>query len=53
MTKPNIHVVHRNWDREFPVIDRAEGIYYLRYQPENNILTDPAAHQLSHRSVMA
>lgn len=27
MTKPNVHVVHRNWDREFPIIDRAEGIY--------------------------
>ncbi len=27
MTKPNIHVVHRSWDREFPIIDRAEGIY--------------------------
>ncbi len=27
MTKPNIHVVHRNWDRDFPIIDRAEGIY--------------------------
>lgn len=27
MTKPNTHVVHRNWDREFPIIDHAEGIY--------------------------
>jgi adenosylmethionine-8-amino-7-oxononanoate aminotransferase len=27
MSKPNTHVVHRSWDREFPVIDRAEGIY--------------------------
>jgi adenosylmethionine-8-amino-7-oxononanoate aminotransferase len=27
MTKPNIHVVHRNWDRDFPIIERAEGIY--------------------------
>jgi adenosylmethionine-8-amino-7-oxononanoate aminotransferase len=27
MTRPNIHAVHRDWDREFPVIIRAEGIY--------------------------
>ncbi|NMB54336.1 MAG: aminotransferase class III-fold pyridoxal phosphate-dependent enzyme [Leptolinea sp.] len=27
MTKPNIHVVHRSWDREFPVVEKAEGIY--------------------------
>jgi adenosylmethionine-8-amino-7-oxononanoate aminotransferase len=27
MTKPNINVVHRKWDHEFPVIERAEGIF--------------------------
>ena len=27
MTKPNVHAVHRDWDRPFPVIIRAEGIY--------------------------
>jgi adenosylmethionine-8-amino-7-oxononanoate aminotransferase len=27
MNRPNIHAVHRDWDREFPVIERAEGIY--------------------------
>jgi len=27
MKGPNIHAVHRDWDREFPIIDRAEGIY--------------------------
>ena len=27
MNKPNVHAVHRDWDREFPVMDRAEGIY--------------------------
>ncbi|MGD0752677.1 MAG: aminotransferase class III-fold pyridoxal phosphate-dependent enzyme [Anaerolineales bacterium] len=27
MTKPNIHAVHRDWDREFPIIERTEGIY--------------------------
>lgn len=27
MTKPNVHVVHRNWDKEFPVIEKADGIY--------------------------
>src|SRR5512144_2991639 len=27
MTRPNVHAVHRDWDREFPIIDRAEGIY--------------------------
>jgi adenosylmethionine-8-amino-7-oxononanoate aminotransferase len=27
MTKPNIHAVHRDWDRDFPVIVRTEGIY--------------------------
>jgi adenosylmethionine-8-amino-7-oxononanoate aminotransferase len=27
MTKPNVHAVHRDWDREFPIIVRAEGIY--------------------------
>jgi adenosylmethionine-8-amino-7-oxononanoate aminotransferase len=27
MTKPNIHAVHRDWDRDFPVIIRTEGIY--------------------------
>jgi 4-aminobutyrate aminotransferase-like enzyme len=27
MTRPNIHVVHRSWDKDFPIIERAEGIY--------------------------
>ena len=27
MTEPNIHAVHRDWDRDFPIIDRAEDIY--------------------------
>lgn len=27
MTKPNIHAVHRDWDRDFPRIVRTEGIY--------------------------
>ncbi len=27
MTKPNIHAVHRDWERDFPVIVRTEGIY--------------------------
>jgi len=27
MTNPNIHAVHREWNREFPIMDRAEGIY--------------------------
>ncbi len=27
MTKPNVHAVHRDWDREFPIIERTEGIY--------------------------
>jgi adenosylmethionine-8-amino-7-oxononanoate aminotransferase len=27
MTEPNVHAVHRDWDRPFPIIDRAEGIY--------------------------
>jgi adenosylmethionine-8-amino-7-oxononanoate aminotransferase len=27
MNRPNIHAVHRDWDREFPVIEHAEGIY--------------------------
>jgi len=27
MTKPNIHAVHRDWDRDFPAIVRTEGIY--------------------------
>ena len=27
MNKPNVRAVHRAWDREFPVIVRAEGIY--------------------------
>jgi adenosylmethionine-8-amino-7-oxononanoate aminotransferase len=27
MNKPNVHAVHRDWDRPFPVIERAEGIY--------------------------
>jgi adenosylmethionine-8-amino-7-oxononanoate aminotransferase len=27
MTEPNIHAVHRDWDRPFPVIEYAEGIY--------------------------
>ena len=27
MTKPNVHAVHRDWDRDFPVIDHAEDIY--------------------------
>ncbi len=28
MTRPNIRAVHRDWDRPFPVIQRADGIYY-------------------------
>ena len=27
MSKPNVHAVHRDWDRQFPVIERTEGIY--------------------------
>ena len=27
MTEPNIRAVHRDWDRPFPVIEYAEGIY--------------------------
>jgi adenosylmethionine-8-amino-7-oxononanoate aminotransferase len=27
MTKPNVHAVHRDWDRDFPIIVRTEGIY--------------------------
>jgi adenosylmethionine-8-amino-7-oxononanoate aminotransferase len=27
MAKPNIHAVHRDWDRDFPLIVRTEGIY--------------------------
>ncbi len=27
MTEPNLHAVHRDWDRSFPIIDRAEDIY--------------------------
>jgi adenosylmethionine-8-amino-7-oxononanoate aminotransferase len=27
MSKPNVHAVHRDWDRSFPVIMHAEGIY--------------------------
>jgi len=27
MTQPNVHAVHRDWDRPFPTIVRAEGIY--------------------------
>lgn len=27
MTRPNIHAVHRDWDRDFPLVVRAEGIY--------------------------
>ena len=27
MSKPNVHAVHRDWDREFPIIERAEGVY--------------------------
>jgi adenosylmethionine-8-amino-7-oxononanoate aminotransferase len=27
MTKPNIHAVHRDWDRDFPLIVHTEGIY--------------------------
>ena len=27
MTKPNVHAVHRDWDRPFPAVARTEGIY--------------------------
>jgi adenosylmethionine-8-amino-7-oxononanoate aminotransferase len=27
MTKPNVHAIHRDWDRTFPVIERAKGVY--------------------------
>ncbi len=27
MTQPNVHAVHRDWDRPFPVIVRTDGIY--------------------------
>jgi adenosylmethionine-8-amino-7-oxononanoate aminotransferase len=26
-SKPNVHAVHRDWERAFPLIQRAEGIY--------------------------
>jgi adenosylmethionine-8-amino-7-oxononanoate aminotransferase len=29
MTQPNIHAVHRDWDRAFPLIVSAQGIYLL------------------------
>ena len=32
MTKPNIHAVHRDWDRDFPIIERTEGIYLYDQQ---------------------
>ncbi len=32
MNKPNVHAVHRDWDREFPVMERAEGIYLYDQQ---------------------
>ena len=27
MNLPNVHAVHRDWDRPFPIIEQAEGIY--------------------------
>jgi len=27
MTRPNVHAVHRSWEREYPIVERAEGIY--------------------------
>jgi adenosylmethionine-8-amino-7-oxononanoate aminotransferase len=27
MARPNVHAVHRDWDRSFPVITRTDGIY--------------------------
>ncbi len=27
MTRPNVHAVHRSWDREYPVMERAQGVY--------------------------
>lgn len=27
MTRVNVHAVHRDWDRDFPVVDHTEGIY--------------------------
>jgi len=27
MTQPNVHAVHRDWDRPFPIIVRTEGIF--------------------------
>jgi adenosylmethionine-8-amino-7-oxononanoate aminotransferase len=27
MNQPNVHAVHRDWDRPFPIIERTEGIY--------------------------
>ncbi len=27
MNRPNVRAVHRDWDREFPLIERTEGIY--------------------------
>jgi adenosylmethionine-8-amino-7-oxononanoate aminotransferase len=32
MTKPNVRAVHRDWDRDFPLIARAEGIYFYDEQ---------------------
>ncbi len=38
MTKPNVHAVHRDWDRPFPVIERADGIYL--YDRDGNRFID-------------
>jgi adenosylmethionine-8-amino-7-oxononanoate aminotransferase len=37
MTKPNKHAVHRDWDREFPIIERAEGVYLYDGQGQRYI----------------
>jgi adenosylmethionine-8-amino-7-oxononanoate aminotransferase len=38
MNKPNVHAVHRDWDRPFPVIQRAKGIYL--YDEQGNKYLD-------------
>jgi adenosylmethionine-8-amino-7-oxononanoate aminotransferase len=38
MTKPNVHAVHRDWDRSFPVIEHTKGVYL--YDTEGNRYID-------------
>ena len=50
MNQPNVHAVHRDWDRPFPLIQRTEGIYL--YDEEGRKFIDVVENRADHTSVL-